>query len=167
MKKCFPQKILFFILFLISFSSCGYVPTHRLSSILGDDKPSILITHTSNATLITSLPQYLRSALYGEIENRDVATFTYSPPSNYEMTIDIVSYRSTARSKTEDDIILLYEITLVLLVKIYSSSTGKLFWSSGNFGTSHTYDTFAEEIVLTDIAKRSTERLVDMMQLSF
>lgn len=155
------------LLSLLLLVSCGYKPTYMVSSIFPSHDSRIGIRNIINPTLSTQLPYHFRSALYNTITNRKIGIWRMDPPMDYEMEIKVINYRVTPRTVIEDDVVLLYLASITVAVTIYDYHTGKEFWSSGHIVTEHTYNTFADEIILPHLLGLSTNDIVNAMQVVF
>ncbi|MEZ6853382.1 LPS assembly lipoprotein LptE [Halodesulfovibrio aestuarii] len=150
----------------LSLTGCGYSLTNNQPSILGNGSSTMRIREVKNATIYPWINQIVRSSMYDEITNRNIAIMTGSESADYSMVIDIEKFTISSRVLGTKDETLEYTVYLVFNATVYDNKNEQV-WSSGSTGRSRSYPVSDARLAGTQIANLLVQKMVDNMRNRF
>lgn len=155
------------LLATLTLTGCGYKFTNDHPSIFGDGTATMRIKEVDNTTVFPWINQTLRSQLYDEITDRNIAIMTASESADYEMVIKISKFTITSRVLGTKRETLEYTVELEFEATVYGGEETEVVWGSGKTSISRAYPTSDARFAGTQITKLLVESIADKMRDTF
>ncbi|SIN69784.1 LPS assembly lipoprotein LptE [Halodesulfovibrio marinisediminis] len=149
----------------LTLTGCGYSLTNNQPSLFGNGSSTMRIREVKNSTIYPWINQVVRSSMYDEITNRNIAIMTASESSDYSMVIDIEKFTIDSRVLGSKEETLEYTVNLVFNTKVYDDKN-KEIWS-GSASLSRSYPVSDARIAGTQLANLLVQKMVDQMRNTF
>lgn len=150
----------------LTLTGCGYTFTNNQPSLFGDGSSTMRIREVKNSTIYPWINQVLRTSMYDEITDRDIAVMTGSEDADYSMVIDIQKFTIDSRVRGKKNETLDYTITLTFTVSVYNKNN-ELVWASERTSLARSYPTSDARLAGTQISNLLVEKIVDKMRNTF
>jgi outer membrane lipopolysaccharide assembly protein LptE/RlpB len=124
------------------------------------------IREVKNSTIYPWINQVVRSCMYDEITDRNIAVMTASESSDYSMVIDIEKFTINSRILGTKEETLEYTITLTFSATVYDSKNEQI-WTSNSTSLSRSYPTSDARFAGTQITDLLVQAMVDKMRNTF
>lgn len=155
------------LMFCLLSTGCGYHFASSSSSILGDGTKTLKVKGVDYPTLHPWLPYSIRSRLRDEIGARYLAKWVDSGTADYEIQINVIAFSTREWIRTEIDTTQLYSTSLTIEAIVYSGSTNKEVWRSGQIYYSESMEHADEKAASSDIIAQVIRQLADKMRNTF
>ncbi|KAF1075434.1 LPS assembly lipoprotein LptE [Halodesulfovibrio sp. MK-HDV] len=150
----------------LSLTGCGYSLTNNQPSLFGSGSSTMRIREVKNSTIYPWINQVVRSCMYDEITDRNIAVMTASESSDYSMVIDIERFTINSRVLGTKEETLEYTITLTFSATVYDSKNEEI-WTSNSTSLSRSYPTSDARFAGTQITNLVVQAMVDKMRNTF
>ncbi|MCT4536169.1 hypothetical protein [Halodesulfovibrio sp.] len=154
------------LLATLALSGCGYTFTNNQPSLFGDGSSTMRIREVKNSTIYPWITQVVRTAMYDEITDRNLAVMTASDKADYSMVIDVEKFTINSRIKGTKDETLEYTVTIIFSTSVYSKAN-KLVWTSDKTTLSRSYPVSDERTAGVEIINLLVEKMADKMRNTF
>ncbi len=155
------------ILLCLNLSACGY-KIHGYNednySILGDGSKSISIGEITQSSLYTDIPYYTASQIRDEIALRRIAKWASQGKGDYEININIPTFRLRNFESSYVENVLVSSLNIVLIMSINDRITGRNIWTSNQISYSENYENPRESIVINEVLTDIIKQAFDMLQ---
>ena len=155
------------LLAAITLTGCGYKTTNNQSSLFGDGTSTMQIREVKNATIYPWINQVLRTSMYDEITNRNIAVMTGSSSADYDMVINIKRFSTRSRVLGTKDETLEYTVRLTFVADVYDGVTNQLVWTSNDVTIERPHPTDDERLAGEEITELLVQKLADQMRSTF
>lgn len=150
----------------LSLTGCGYSLTNNQPSLFGTGSSTMRIREVKNSTIYPWINQVVRSSMYDEITDRNIAKITASESADYSIVIDIEKFTINSRILGTKEETLEYTVYLTFSAVVYDSNNEQV-WTSNSTSLSRSYPTSDARLAGTQIANLLVEKMVDKMRNTF
>lgn len=150
----------------LSLTGCGYSLTNNQPSLFGNGSSTMRIREVKNSTIYPWINQIVRSSMYDEITDRNIAMMTASESSDYSMVINITKFTIDSRVLGTKEETLEYTVALTFNAEVYDDKNEQV-WTSGSTSLSRAYPVSDARLAGTQITNLLVEKLADKMRNTF
>lgn len=152
----------------LTLSGCGYNTLGNMgANPLGDGSKTMKVRAINHPTLFVNLPYQLRSVLWDEVNKRRLAQWVDDGPSDYEISVNVLSFKMRSFASTREDTTLISNGEIQLAVIVYEANSSKIVWDSGTIAFNDQYSTAKEEDAIQAISQEALRRALDTVYRNF